>query len=136
MTAKTIYTKLSGLRPQSRPAEGARSPASPMAALAEMGIHLLLGAVLAGAVVFGKRAPLGVAFTAAAGSGLYGGAALVGVCFGALTALEFSSGLRYSSAAILTFAVHFAFCDWKLLRRAWAMPAAAGIFVAFTGLAV
>ncbi len=78
MTAKTIYTKLSGLRAQSRPTEAVRVSVSPLVVLAEVGIHLLLAAVLAGAVVFGERAPMGVAFVAAAGSGLFGGASLVG----------------------------------------------------------
>lgn len=137
MTAKTIYTKLCALRSRPRPAERGRTTASsPLVLLAEVGIHLLLAAVLAGTVVFQGRAPLGVAFVAAAGSGLFGGAALVGGCFGALTALDFSAGLRYSSAAILTFAIHFAFCDWKLLRRAWAMPIVAGVLTAFTGFIV
>ena len=137
MTAKTIYSKLSGLRAQSRPVERARPPAvSPLTLLAEVGIHLLLAAVLSGAALFGGRAPLGVSFVGAAGSGLFGAAALVGACFGSLTALDFSAGLRYSSAAILTFAIHFAFCDWRLLRRSLAMPAVAGGLTAFTGFIV
>ena len=136
MTAKTIYSKLSGLRGQSKSAEPMRTQVSPLAVLAEAGIHLLLAAVLGGAVVFGNRAPLGVAFVAAAGSGLFGGASLVGACFGALTALDFSTGLRYASAAILTFAIHFAFYDWKLLRRPWSMPIVAGGLTAFTGFIV
>ena len=136
MTARTIYSKLSGLRGQSKSAEPMRTQVSPLAVLAEAGIHLLLAAVLGGAVVFGNRAPLGVAFVAAAGSGLFGGASLVGACFGALTALDFSTGLRYASAAILTFAIHFAFYDWKLLRRPWSMPIVAGGLTAFTGFIV
>lgn len=136
MTAKTIYTKLCDLRAQPRAAQPVRVPVSPLVLLTEAGIHLLLAAVLAGAVVFGQRAPLGVAFVAAAGSGLFGASALVGACFGSLTALDFSTGLRYSSAAILVFAVHFAFCDWKLFRRPWAMPLVAGVLTAFTGFIV
>ena len=80
MTAKSIYSKLNGLRPQAKPAQRARPVASVLALLAEAGIHLLLGAVLAGAVLFESCAPLGTAFVGAAGSGLYGGAALVGAC--------------------------------------------------------
>ena len=60
----------------------------------------------------------------------------MGACFGSLAVLEFSAGLRYAAAAILTFAVHFAFCDWKVLRRPWAMPLVAGTLTAFTGLIV
>ncbi len=139
MTAKTIYSRISALRDRPRAAEPARvyrlTP-SPLAVLSEAGIHFLLAAVLAGAVVFGERAPLGVAFVAAAGSGLFGASALVGACFGSLTALDFSPGLRYASAAILAFAIHFAFYDWKPLRRPWAMPLVAGVLVGFTGFIV
>ena len=136
MTAKTIYTKLSTLRGQAKPAQKKKPAVSPLTLAAEAGIHLLLAAVLAGAVLFGQSAPLGVAFVGAAGSGLCGGAALVGACFGSMTALDFSAGLRYSSSAILTFAVHFAFYDWKALRRPWAMPLVAGMFSAVTGFIV
>ena len=135
MTAKTIYTKLTRLRRQAQPERrGAGLPVSALVLGAEVGIHLLLAAVLAGAVIFGGGAPLGTAFVAAAGSGLCGGAALIGACFGSLTALDFSAGLRYSSSAILTFAVHFAFCDWKIVRRFWVMPTVAALLVGFTGV--
>ena len=139
MTAKTIYSKIGALRDRPRAAEPARVSGlrpSPLAVLSEAGIHFLLAAVLAGAMVFGERAPLGVAFVAAAGSGLFGASALVGACFGSLTALDFSTGLRYASAAILAFAIHFAFYDWKPLRRPWAMPLVAGVLVGFTGFIV
>ena len=46
---------------------------------AEVGIHLMLAAVLAGAEVFGGFAPFGVAMVGASGTGLCGGAALLGV---------------------------------------------------------
>ena len=72
---------------------------------AEVGIHLMLAAVLAGAEVFGGFAPFGVAMVGASGTGLCGGAALLGAGFGYLTLLGFSDALRYLSAAILTFAV-------------------------------
>ena len=136
MTAKTIYTKLNRLRQQSRQTGQVKVPASALLLGAEAGIHLLLGAVLSGAVIFQDSAPFGLALVGAAGSGLRGGAALVGACFGSMTALDFSSGLRYSSAAILTFAIHFAFCEWRVLRRPWAMPLIAGALDAFTGFIV
>ena len=132
MTAKTIYSKLNKLRHPSKQKE--KPPASTLVLAAEAGIHLLLAAVLAGAAIFEDSAPFGAAFVGASGSGLYGGAALVGACFGSLATLDFSSGLRYSSAAILTFAIAFAFYDWKPLRRPWTMPAIAGMLVAFTGI--
>ena len=136
MTAKTIYSKLNRLRQQSRQTGQVKVSASALLLGAEAGIHLLLGAVLSGAVIFANSAPFGLALVGAAGSGLRGGAALVGTCFGAMTALDFSSGLRYSSAAILTFAIHFAFCEWKVFRRPWVMPLAAGLLDAFTGFIV
>ena len=135
MTAKTIYSKLSALRTRPKAEERPRAKAR-AGTLAEAGIHLLLGAVLAGAVMLEGSAPFGAAFVGAAGSGLYGGAALVGACFGSLTALDLSPGLRYTAAAVLTFAIHFAFYDWKVLRRPWAMPLVAALLNAVTGLIV
>ena len=90
--------------------------ASALLRFADGGIHFLLSAVLAGAAVFGDYAPFGVALVGAAGSGVCGAAALVGACFGYLTLLGFTGGLRYISASMLTFAVNFAFYDVKLLR--------------------
>ncbi|MCI9157099.1 MAG: SpoIIE family protein phosphatase [Lawsonibacter sp.] len=136
MTAKTIYSKLSGLRRQPQKTGQAKLSTSALLLAAETGIHFLLAAVLAGAVIFEDSAPFGVALVGAAGSGLCGGAALVGACFGAMTTLGFSDGLRYASAAILTFAVAFAFYDWKVLRRPWAMPVVAGLLSAATGFIV
>ena len=78
---------------------------------------LLLAAVLAGAVIFEGYSPFGVALVGAAGSGLCGGAALLGACFGYLCQMGFADGLRYASASILTFAVAFAFYDLKAIRR-------------------
>ena len=141
MTAKqTLYAKLTGLTAAAAPDTaakqkiGRRTRGSAAGMWAETAIRTLLAAVLAGAALFDGRAPLGVAIVAAAGSGLYGAGALVGACFGSLTTLELSYGLRYASCAILTFAAAFAFYDWKPLRRPWAMPAVAGLFTGFTGL--
>lgn len=100
---------------------------------AEVGIHLMLAAVLAGAEVFGGFAPFGVAMVGASGTGLCGGAALLGAGFGYLTLLGFSDALRYLSAAILTFAVGFAFYDMKLFQRPWTMPGVAGLMNGCTG---
>jgi len=100
---------------------------------ADVLIHVLLSSVLSGAVVLGQSAPLGVAMAGASGSGLCGAAALSGACFGYMTLLGFSDGLRYAAAAILTFAVGFAFYDVKLLRGPWAMPVVAGLMNACTG---
>ena len=136
MTAREFKTKLTRLRQQSRQTGQVQLSASALTLGAEAGIHLLLAAALAGATVVGASAPFGVALVGAAGSGLCGAAALLGACFGYLAMLDFSSGLRYASACVLTFAVAFAFYDLKPMRRPWAMPLVAGLFNGFTGFIV
>lgn len=110
---------------------GISAPAVQLSARA--GIHFLLGSVLAGAVLLDGRAPFGVALVAAAGDGLCGGLALLGAGLGYMTLMGFSDGLRYFSAAILTFAVGFAFYDLRFMRRSWCMPIVAGGMNAATG---
>ena len=73
MTAKTIYTKLSRLRQQSKQTGQVKVPASALLLGVEAGIHLLLAAVLSGAVIFENSAPFGLALVGAAGSGLRAG---------------------------------------------------------------
>ena len=130
---ETIRSKLDRLRGRSARGEQVSLNASTLLRCADGGIHFLLAAVLAGAEVFGGYAPFGVALVGAAGSGVCGGAALVGACFGYLLLMGFTRGLRYVSAAMLTFAVSFAFYDVKFLRRPWAMPVIAGILNGCTG---
>ncbi len=101
--------------------------------VAEVAIHFMLAAVLSGGVLFNGYSPLGVAAVAGAGAGLCGGGALLGAGLGYLTLLGFSDGLRYLSAAILTFAVGFAFHDVEALRRPLSLPVAAGAMVGVTG---
>ena len=130
---ETVRAKLDRLRGRSSRGETVSVDASALLRFADGGIHFLLAAVLAGAAVFGDYAPFGVALVGAAGSGVCGAAALVGACFGYLTLLGFTGGLRYISASMLTFAVNFAFYDMKLLRKPWAMPIVAGLFNGVTG---
>ena len=135
MTARhTIRAKFDQLRQQSRRTGQVRLSARALSLGVRSGIHLLLASVLAGAVIFRNSAPFGLALVAASGPGLPGAAALAGACFGALSALDFSTALRYASACLLTFAVGFAFYDWRPIRGPWTMPAAAGLLCAFTGL--
>ena len=134
MTARqTIRAKWNHLRQQAEKSGQVRLSASALTLWAEVAIHLLLAAVLAGAVIREHCAPFGVAMVGAAGSGLCGLGALVGACFGSLVTLDLSEGLRYASAAILTFSVSFAFYDWRPIRRPWVMPAIAGTVNGFTG---
>ncbi len=127
------YTKLNRWRAAAAQVgqTGLRAPAVQLAV--QVGIHLLLGAVLAGGVVFQKFSPFGVAMVAASGSGLCGAGALAGTCLGYLSLVDFSTALRYLSASILTFAVDFAFYDVKVLRRPWAMALVAGAMNGCTG---
>jgi len=137
MTARqTVEKKLKTLRQQSRETGQIRLSTAALALAAEAGIHFLLGAVLAGAVVLEEAAPFGGAMVAASGSGLCGASALLGACFGYLSMLEASPALRYASACVLTFAVAFAFYDSRLFRRPWVMPLVAGVFNGFTGIVV
>lgn len=102
--------------------------------LAEAGVGFLLGAVLAGAELFGLYAPFGVAAVAAAGSGLSGFCTLAGTCLGYLCLEGMTDGMRYAASAVLTYSVAFAFYDTKTYRRGWFMPAIAMLLCALTGI--
>ena len=95
--------------------------------------HFLLGAVLAGGRLLGTCAPFGVALVGGSGSGLCAAMALLGSSFGYLTLMGLVEGLRYVSAAILTFSLAFAFYDVKVYRLPWTMPIAAALMNACTG---
>lgn len=95
--------------------------------------YFLLAAVLAGGEIFEGCAPFALALVGGAGSGINAAAALGGACFGYLTLLGLVDGLRYVSAAILTFSVAFAFYDIRLYRMPWTMPVAAALMNGCTG---
>ena len=95
--------------------------------------YFLLSAVLAGSRIFESSAPFALALVGGAGSGINAAAALAGASFGYLTLLGMVEGLRYVSAAILTFAVAFAFYDVKFYRLPWTMPLAAAVMNGCTG---
>ncbi|MCI8478812.1 MAG: SpoIIE family protein phosphatase [Oscillospiraceae bacterium] len=109
-----------------------RAPA--LVRTAEQIMRFLLGAMLAGAEIFGGYAPFGLSLAAASGSGLDGFCALLGACFGYLSFQGFVEGLRYVAASILVFSVSFAFFDVKLYRRTWFMPLAAAAMDGITGV--
>lgn len=108
-----------------------RAPA--LVHLAEYVIRFTLGAVLAGAEIFGGYSPFGLAMVGCSGSGLDGFAALLGASLGYLSFQGLESGLRYVAAAILIFSVSFAFFDIRLYKRAWFMPAVAALLNGCTG---
>lgn len=130
---ESVKTKLNRLRWHSKQGEPVPVNASALLRWSEAGIHFLLASVLTGAAVFEEYAPWGVALVGAAGSGTCGAAALLGAFGGYLIQLGFADGLRYAAAAILTFAVSFAFYDVQALRRPWAMPLLAALLNGCTG---
>ena len=101
--------------------------------MAEGGTCFLLGAVLAGAQIFGACSPFGVAVVGAAGSGVTGFCALLGACLGYFCLQGLVGGLRYGAAAILTFSVAFAFYDVKIYKKPWFMPAVTAALCGITG---
>ncbi len=101
---------------------------------AECGVGFLLGAVLAGAEIFGLYAPFGVAAVAAAGSGLTGLSTLAGSCLGYLCLEGMTDGMRYAASGVLVYSVAFAFFDTKLYQRDWFMPGIACLVSAMTGI--
>lgn len=101
--------------------------------IAQVGIHFLISAILAGGVLFGVSSPFAVALVGASGAGMSGAAALAGSAFGYLTLHSFSQGLRYLSASILVFAFAFCFYDLKVLRKPWVMAGITGFITALTG---
>lgn len=94
---------------------------------AQISIHFLVAAVLAGGVIFGVASPFGVAMVGASGAGICGGAALIGATFGYLVSHTFSQGLRYVSSSILTFALWFCFYDVKVFRKPWVIAVLTGV---------
>ncbi|MGM9593467.1 MAG: SpoIIE family protein phosphatase [Candidatus Onthomonas sp.] len=102
--------------------------------LLECGGRLLLSIVLASARVLEHYSPFALGFVAASGSGPGGFCALIGASMGYLSSLGLVSGLRYVSAAILIYAVAFAFYDLKLYQTAWFMPLCAAAMGGLTGI--
>lgn len=100
---------------------------------AECAIRFSLGAVLAGAEIFGGYAPFGLSMVGCSGSGLDGFAALIGACLGYLSFRGLTEGLRYVAAAILIFSVSFAFFDIRLYRKSWFMPLVSALLSGATG---
>ncbi len=99
-------------------------------------LRLAAGALLGAGVLLGRCSPFGLAFVGASGAGLYGACALLGVCVGSFLGLPFADALRYAAAAILIFAVAYAFGGARVCRRPWFMPATVMAMTAITGTTV
>ena len=132
-TKEKLKTRAARLREEARETGKVVLRAPVLVRLAECMIRFLLGALLAGAEIFGGYAPFGIGLVGASGSGLDGFCALLGVCFGYLAMEGLAEGLRYVAAAILVFSVAFAFFDVGLYRKSWFMPLAAAAIDGATG---
>ena len=132
-TKENLKTKAARLREEARETGKVVLRAPALVRTAECIIRFLLGALLAGAEIFGGYAPFGLGLVGASGSGLDGLCALLGACFGYLTMQGMPEGLRYTAACILVFSVAFAFFDVKAYRKSWFMPLAAASMDAITG---
>ena len=132
-TKEKLKTKAARLREEARETGKVVFRAPALVRTAECAIRFLLGALLAGAEIFGGYAPFALGLVGASGSGLDGFCALLGACFGYLTMQGFAEGLRYTAACILAFSVAFAFFDVKAYKKTWFMPLAAAAMDGITG---
>ncbi len=132
-TKEKWRTRAARLREEARETGKVVLRAPALVRTAECIIRFLLGALLAGAEIFGGYAPFGLGLVGASGSGLDGFCALLGACFGYLTMQGLPEGLRYTAACILVFSVAFAFFDVKAYRRVWFMPLATAAMDGVTG---
>lgn len=91
------------------------------------GIRFFLGAALTAGRTAGGYAPFALGLTAAAGTGLWGAAALTGNAVGALLFLEFSSALPHLAIAVLILTAASAFQGSALLARPKVQAVTAGL---------
>ena len=132
-TKEKLKTRAARLREEARETGKVVFRAPALVRLAECLIRFLLGALLAGAEIFGGYAPFGLGMVGASGSGLDGFCALMGACFGYLTMEGLVEGLRYAAACVLAFSVAFAFFDAGVYRRSWFMPLTTAAIDGVTG---
>ena len=85
-------------------------------------LHFALAAVFSGARLFGGYAPFAVGFTAAAGTGRRGIAALLGSAAGALLFLDFTHAMRTIAAVVLIYVTNSALAGTKLPDKKQFLP--------------
>lgn len=91
-----------------------------------------LGLLLSLVRTSGGGAPLGIALTAAAGTGWDGLGALLGAVLGYLLGGGLGWGIRYIAASVLVFTVAAIFSEFEFGRRSFFMPFAALAVTALT----
>ncbi len=97
-------------------------------------IRFTLGAVLAGAKVFGGYAPFGAAVTASSGGGIEGLFSLLGVIAGYFTLGPADQAVKYVAISVLIYAIAFAFRGTKVFEMEWVMPLSAAFLAACVGM--
>ena len=90
--------------------------------LVDTALHFTLSAIFSGARLFGGYAPFAAGFTAAAGKGRRGIAALLGSTVGALLFLNFTHALRTIAAVVLIYVTNSAFAGTKLSGKKYFLP--------------
>ena len=80
----------------------------------------------------GGLSPFGVAFTAAAGTGWGGAAALTGAAGGYLVGGGLGGGIRYLAASVLCYTAAYIFQEFSFARGCFFMPFAAAVLTALT----
>jgi len=96
------------------------------ARLLACGIRFFLSATLTASQTAGEYAPFALGCMAAAGTGIYGAAALAGNFLGALLFLEFEAALPHMAVAVLILTAATAFRGSALLGKPKALSVAAG----------
>lgn len=117
-------------RPENRN-KGIHLPAREL--VVELIVRFCLAAVLSQGTLWGGHAPFSLGFIAASGSGPGGAAALCGALTGYLVLMDAGASLRYAAAAILIYAVEFAFFDLKIYRNQWFMAICSSLIAGLTG---
>lgn len=125
-----MFTRVQKRKGQERPP---RPPRFVWKSWMELPLRFLGGFLLSRSLVLGSYSPFALGFVAASGPGLGGAAALLGAGLGYMTGLGLSGALRYLAAAMLIFAVNFAFCDLSVCRSGWFMSVISGAITGLTG---
>lgn len=100
---------------------------------ASCAIRFLLAAILSGSQLFGGCAPFALGVVAAAGAGMQGLSALLGLLVGTLLFMDISTSLKYIAIGVLIFSVSVAFYDTRIYRRLSFMPAVCAMCTAAVG---
>ena len=99
---------------------------------AHCALYALMAFALSCARILDEGAPFGLAFVACAGTGWSGIAALIGAAAGYLLVGGINWGIRYLAASVLVYTTAVVFHEFEFARKAFFMPAAAGLIMALT----